>query len=347
MLRLYWRRSETEAFGRAVARLMSAKTATEVASAFLPAVATLVGAEGAAIYGRVGNLVSSYSQHERDPAASRVPAGGSSEHRVEMRSGYMILHASPFTPFFGSDELRMLDNLGGMTDLALERCAATARERDFVSNAAHELRTPITALTGLVDVLVEHRSEMAPMDVEQALVSMSRQGTRARSLVSNLLDLAQIDRGGAAFVEVPVHLADVTRRAIEEAPPPDDRHIEVSVPDDVDVIADASRLQQVMVNLLVNAYRYGGTSVMIAAAANNGSVKLSVTDDGPGVPADVAPVIFEPFARGRDAKGLGSGLGLAIARRIVDAFGGTLSYEPAEPHGSRFDVTLRSARNAA
>jgi signal transduction histidine kinase len=99
----------------------------------------------------------------------------------------------------------------------------------------------------------------------------------------------------------------------------------------------------VFTNLLTNAYRYGGEHIRIESALFNDEVVLTVSDDGPGVPGDLIPHIFQPLTRGRDSRGLGSGLGLAIVQRLVHAFGGKIICEPGQQHGARFTVRLRQA----
>jgi signal transduction histidine kinase len=98
----------------------------------------------------------------------------------------------------------------------------------------------------------------------------------------------------------------------------------------------------VITNLLSNAYRYGGTEVRVEGCAREEEVLLIVSDDGPGVPPELVPRVFEPFTRaqnGSDARG--SGLGLAIVRKLVEAFGGSVGYETGQPTGARFVVRLR------
>jgi signal transduction histidine kinase len=100
----------------------------------------------------------------------------------------------------------------------------------------------------------------------------------------------------------------------------------------------------VFVNLLTNAYKYGGSHVKIDVDTSGPDVQVCVSDDGPGVPAELQEHLLEPFTRGRDVAGKeGSGLGLAIVRAIVEGFGGEIWYESGNPHGSRFVLRLKAA----
>jgi signal transduction histidine kinase len=115
------------------------------------------------------------------------------------------------------------------------------------------------------------------------------------------------------------------------------------VPDGLIVRIDAVRFEQILTNLLTNAYRYGGPRVKIEGSAENGTVRLSIVDNGSGVPAEIVPRLFEPFTRGANAETQGgSGIGLALCRRLVEAFGGDIRYEPGGP-GARFTISLQGS----
>jgi two-component system, OmpR family, sensor histidine kinase KdpD len=106
------------------------------------------------------------------------------------------------------------------------------------------------------------------------------------------------------------------------------------------VQVDAESLERILVNLLTNAYKYGGSHVRVEGRSDDHEVRIVVADDGPGVPAETIPDLFEPFTRGPGAPGMGSGLGLAITRSLVESFGGEIGYQPAQPSGARFVITL-------
>ena len=131
------------------------------------------------------------------------------------------------------------------------------------------------------------------------------------------------------------------------APPsPPDKSVELDIPESVWALADPGRLEQVLVNLLTNAYRYGGSAHPPGGARRRRTESLvTVADDGDGVPDELVPKLFERFTRGAGADGVnGSGLGLAIARALVEGLGGRIWYEPGEPAGARFSFTLRAPK---
>jgi protein-histidine pros-kinase len=215
---------------------------------------------------------------------------------------------------------------------------------DFVANAAHELRTPLRTLAGLGETLARSFDVMDRADIDEAFEAMARQGERARVLISNLLDLSNIEGGRASFSVVNVELSPLIERVLEAAPPPGDRAVTVSVPSGLGVRADPDRLAQVITNLLVNAYRYGGADIRIHAFDGGTQTLLDVTDDGTGIERDLVPKLFEPFTRGKAASVVrGSGIGLALCRRILDGMDAEIRYEQMLPRGSRFRVGLRRA----
>jgi PAS domain S-box-containing protein len=213
---------------------------------------------------------------------------------------------------------------------------------DFIGNAAHELRTPLTTLAGLGETLAKSYDVMARDDIKDAFAAMARQGERARVLIANLLDLSNIDGGRADFAISEVEIGPLIDRVLESTPPPDGKRVTAMVPRDLTVRADPGRLEQVVTNLLVNAYRYGGTTIQIDAAQSTAkTVILSVTDDGDGVAPDFVSALFEPFTRGKQASGVrGSGIGLALCRRIVRSMDADIWYEALSPRGAGFRISL-------
>ena len=224
-----------------------------------------------------------------------------------------------------------------------ERKRMEAARDQFIANAAHELRTPLATLAGLGEILADHLNEMSQEQVAQSLAALRRQGERANALVANLLDLSQLEGGRVRFSFGAVDVATAARRALDAAPAPGESDVTVSVPDGLSVWADPVRFDQVLTNLLTNAYRYGGPKVSIEGRRIDSTVEVAVGDDGSGVPADLVPRLFEPFARGSNAETQGgSGIGLALCRRLVEAFGGDIRYESTGP-GARFTIRLPSS----
>jgi len=212
-------------------------------------------------------------------------------------------------------------------------------KREFITNVAHDLRNPLTAIAGLTETL--QRSDLPEDDrvhVQEALIRRARQ---AEVLINDLLNLAHIESSGFKADIKKVEARPVIEAALSLAKPPRGKSVRVDVPSDTFVAGDPTRFGQVIENLLSNAYEYGGTDIVIAARSDGDETELTVEDNGDGVPDEIRPRLFDPFTRGHtDSKG--SGLGLSIVKRLVEAFGGLITYEPGRPQGSRFVMRLRS-----
>jgi two-component system, OmpR family, sensor kinase len=248
----------------------------------------------------------------------------------------------------GSDEVAELARtLDGMLQaLDAERAeteAALGRQRRFVADASHELRTPLTSVLANLELLaVELEGEP-----QEAAASALRSARRMRRLVGDLLLLARADAGRVAPRES-VDLAEVIVEAAGEAGPLAEGHgVEVDAPAPVPVEGTRDELHRLALNLLENALAHTppGTQVRIEARRDGDDAALvAVEDDGPGVPAELAPRIFDRFVRGAGDAGGGTGLGLAIVRAVAESHGGAVRLAPpVDGRGARFEVRLPAA----
>ncbi|HEY2762558.1 MAG TPA: ATP-binding protein [Pseudonocardiaceae bacterium] len=216
--------------------------------------------------------------------------------------------------------------------------------RQFVADASHELRTPLAAIRGYAE-LIERRGDAVPPEVAQALLRSRSQTERMTSLVEDMLLLARLDTGRALARE-PVDLTRLVVDAVSDAhvAGPGHRFI-LDLPDEpVTVTGDEMRLGQVLANLLANARTHtpSGSTVTIGLTSDDAEVRLRVSDDGPGIPADLMPHVFERFARAdasRSRVAGSTGLGLAIVHAVVVAHGGTVAVHSA-PGRTVFTVLL-------
>jgi signal transduction histidine kinase len=244
--------------------------------------------------------------------------------------------------------VKLLQTPGGPRIISIirditERKRSEAFRDQFIQNAAHELRTPTTAMVGFADLLDSRRDQMNPQEMTSISEALNRQGERLRVLVANLLDITRIQQGKLPLELQPIGLGDVLTEVLQSNPAPKEKSVVVEAPADLRVMADRLRLEQILTNLLINAYRYGGESIAVDASRNGGGVMVSVSDDGPGVPVDLLPSLFEPFSRGADSTKVGgSGLGLAIVRMMARAQGGDVWYDAGDQPGARFVFRLRA-----
>lgn len=240
----------------------------------------------------------------------------------------------------------MLDELEGAEQQArraeLTALASEARTRQFVADAAHELRTPLAGVQAVAEAAMA--PELAAEERERLHLLLLRESHRAGRLVDDLLVMARID-AGIELRREPVELLELVRSEVDRARLVDpDRPITVDG-DQVHVSGDPARLGQVVANLIDNALRYGSVAVHVDGTG------VLVTDTGPGVPPADRERIFDRLVRldeARTTHGGGAGLGLAIARGIARAHGGDLRcVEPPGGVGAAFELTLPPGRTPA
>ncbi len=215
-------------------------------------------------------------------------------------------------------------------------------QRRFTADASHELRTPVTAIVGHANYLLR-RTRPSPEQVD-SLTVIRREAERMGKLVNDLLELARADAGFAIDRE-PMNLVEVLEAVhMEVAPMAGGAEVVVDAPSPVvEVEGDAVRLKQVVLNLVQNALNAGARHVRLSLGQERDQVRLEVLDDGPGIPEDAIPHLFERFYRvdgARSTRGNGSGLGLAIVRWIVQQHGGDVEVTSRAGEGTSFAVLL-------
>ncbi len=287
----------------------------------------------------------------------RVAATATSVTRLPLGSGEVRLpervpDANPATEVgqVGAAFNRML----GHVEAALARREASeSRLRTFAADASHELRTPLAAIRGYAE-LARRRAADLPDEVGHALRRVESEAARMSELVDELLLLARLDAGRPLASE-PVDLTRLIIDATSDARVAAAGHRwRLDLPaQPVSVSGDEQRLRQVLANLLSNAARHtpAGTVVTItlatqSAPAGPGTAVISVTDTGPGIPADLQPDVFERFVRGdtsRSRAAGSSGLGLAIVHAVTTAHGGRADVT-SRPGQTTFTVTLPVSR---
>jgi heavy metal sensor kinase len=238
-----------------------------------------------------------------------------------------------------------LEELGrAFNDLLTRRQDAFERQQRFAGDASHQLRTPLTAMLGQVEVAL--RRDRPAEEYRQVLGLVKEQAVQMRQITEMLLFLARADAEAKLpnleeidlATWLPSHLQSWSGHERSK-----DIHLKLSGSGPCLVAAQVPLLGQLMNNLLDNACKYSppGTPIFLHLAVEAGAVSLEVEDHGDGIPSEDLPHIFEPFYRSAGARRLGRGgvgLGLAVAQRIAAAFGGSLSVQSSEGQGSRFTV---------
>jgi len=227
--------------------------------------------------------------------------------------------------------------------------AALKQQRQFMADASHELRTPVSVIQTATEVTLEPASR-AEWEYRDALTIVGEQCGRLRRMVEDMLVLARADAGGVALAWEPLYADEVVAECVRAvALVAGAREIQVSsdIQPDVLMHADNGLLHQLTTNLLQNAVQYTppGGRVVAAVKADSTAVTISVSDTGPGIPAADRERVFDRFVRLDAARSAttGAGLGLSIARWIAERHGGTISVESNAAGGCLFVVCLPRA----
>ncbi len=221
---------------------------------------------------------------------------------------------------------------------------------EFLSTAAHELRTPLTSILGFSEILLKRKLDEERKNKFLKIINEESVGLSA--LINDLLDLSRIESGrGFKMMKAPTDIGSIILDNIDIFKHQTDKHtFKINVPDDlVKIEADKDKINQVIENLISNALKFSpeGGEIKVSIEQSKSEVKVSVSDNGMGIPEKDLPHIFEKFYRAENASSEaigGTGLGLAIVKYIVEHHGGKLSVESRLGRGSTFTFTLKSTR---
>ena len=228
--------------------------------------------------------------------------------------------------------------------LAAEREAQRLKD-EFLAMVSHELRTPLSAVVGYLELAI---ADTHDPDVRDLLEVAERNGHRLSALVRDILLVAQADAGRLGLELRPVALGDLVAQAVLAARPSaaaKDIVLEEDIAAIPEIDGDPGRLGQVLDNLISNAIKFSpeGSRVTVRLEVHSGFARVTVADEGPGIPADERDRLFEPFFRARQATRdvvPGSGLGLAVVKAIAEAHGGCVAVESTFGDGSVFRTDL-------
>jgi signal transduction histidine kinase len=213
----------------------------------------------------------------------------------------------------------------------------------LVSTISHELRTPLTAILGFVEVLQDQGGTMSPAEESGMLDIVHSQAEHMSRIVSDLIMLARGDTNEVQLVVEPVFMTDLVEASISTSGV-SAKSVTVDCPSNLTGFVDSARVQQVLVNMLTNAARYGGPHSLLRVGVTGSDLLLEVHDDGEGVPRRFEVRVWDRFERGPNrlnASVPGSGIGLAIIEAVANAHGGSASYRSSEELGGAcFFVTL-------
>ena len=237
------------------------------------------------------------------------------------------------------DELGQLAR--ALDDMQHQLARLESARRRFIATASHELRTPIFSIGGFLELMEDE--ELDEETRRQFVATVREQVERLGKLATDLLDLSRLEAGSLELRPERTDIGALTREVSAEFAPALDKHdstLDVRLRDErIEAVCDPERVAQILRILIDNAVTHtpSGTGVVVSAVRENGSIRLAVSDDGPGISRAAAERVFEPFFTSDDAQG--SGLGLAIARELAERMQGSLDVDPA-PGRTRFLLEL-------
>jgi PAS domain S-box-containing protein len=221
-------------------------------------------------------------------------------------------------------------------------------KRDFIATISHELRTPMAAVYGASQTLLHRERDLTPEGRSQLLEMIAAQASRLSQITEEILLTTQLDRGDITIYHEPVDVGALAQASVEALRQqlPEEVSVEVAVDPGVgSASGDADRIQQVLVNLVDNAAKYGVSPVTVHVEQTNGVIQIRVADRGPGIPLSEQERIFEKFYRA-DPHHMrapsGTGLGLYISRELIRRMGGRIEVRSRPGTGSTFVVELPS-----
>jgi signal transduction histidine kinase len=279
----------------------------------------------------------------RTPAPSRPRVAEAKQVEASLQRAAQLL----------ADRERERDEQLQRVVTAQAQAEEASRTKDqFLAVLGHELRNPLAPALTALELMKLRGGDTLKREREV----LERQISHLTRLVDDLLDMSRLTRGKVDLVRLRFEARTAIDRAVDMAHPLVEQNghaLYVGIPNTgLPIDGDQDRIVQVLVNLLTNAARYtpAGGHLALTSECLDGRVEITCEDDGPGVPPEQVPTIFEPFIQGprslaRQQGGLG--LGLTLARSLTEMHGGALRYEPVVPHGSRFVVSLPLATDVA
>jgi signal transduction histidine kinase len=241
-----------------------------------------------------------------------------------------------------------LQDSRGALEAALDRerdIGERLREQDEVKNTylsavSHELRTPLTSIFGTSMLLEKHLDDLPSEEIREMIGHTRRSARKLQSLLDDLLDVERLRTGDISLEREPVDLSELAARVADDVGPQEEHPLIVDVPPIV-LLADASKMERVLSNLIGNAYKYcpAGVRVWVRAERAGSEVVLIVEDEGNGIPEDEREAIFRRFER-MNAGGPGTGIGLSLVARFAEMHGGRAWVEERPGGGASFRVAL-------
>jgi signal transduction histidine kinase len=215
---------------------------------------------------------------------------------------------------------------------------------DFVTMVSHELRSPMTVVAGIADILKKRQSALSSEQRDELIDTLGREARRLTRLVSEVLDLEALDQGSMELHLGQVDLASLAQEAVTDAGAAERTDIAVGRGNPT-CTADSDRIKQVLLNLISNAVKFSGKDkpIKVTVSPEKDSVCISVQDNGPGIASEDQKKLFHRFARLETGtvRKPGSGLGLYLSKSIIDAHHGEIWIDSSPRKGATFSIRLK------
>lgn len=285
-----------------------------------------------------------------------IPEWGELADRIPVAESGALARSVTLPLRVGEDDRWLSFAAVRMADGVIYACHDVTNEQrledeknDLIATISHELRTPMSAVYGAAKTLLRDDTDFSPERRQQLLEMIATQATRLAQITDEVLLTNRLDRGDVRIKTEPVDVAGIVHETVDALQEQlvDPNRIEVEVPDDVGALSgDRDRLQQVLVNLLDNALKYGESPVKVCADRVDGVIRISVADAGSGIALAEQSRIFQKFYRADPQLTRwpgGTGLGLYISRELTERMGGSLDLRSEPGAGATFVVELPQA----
>ncbi|MCW2923845.1 MAG: putative Histidine kinase [Thermoleophilia bacterium] len=365
-LRASWRSREWDSMQGGVREMVAGETMEEVRESTMQAALRLTGGTGALMLDRDGEIAAirnvDRAAAERMLAESRALDTSKHDVRRLLASDRIVVACASAAPFFGSEERRLLDTLSAFAVLAEDRASVLGREREtserlrqldqlkteFVAMVAHDLRSPMSVITGFADTIHDRWTEISDEDKLEYLRLISRNTRSLADFVEDVLQVARMESGELSYKVQPFDARTVVQRIVEDmrvAHP--ELTLTIDAPDELpDALGDAERNWQILTNLVSNAMKFTegdpDVRVRISTMPEEHVVAIAVRDNGVGIADEDLPRLFRRFSRVGPTRRTvaGTGLGLYIVKSMVEAQGGRIWVQSTPGEGSTFTYTL-------
>ena len=288
-----------------------------------------------------------FTQKDREVLASGTPLD-IPEEPIETPRGRRWLHTKK-VPLLAEDGTPQY--LLGISEDITERRRVERMKDDLLSVASHELRSPTAAMVGTLQLLEARLGDQLDARSRETLELAKENGRRMIELLETCLDAERVEQDSAALDLVHLDLGEVAADAVRLNQPFADRYsvryVLIEAAPDAIVEGDRARLMQVLTNVMTNAAKFSpeGSTVEVAVVAEGDAYRVTVRDQGPGIPASFQARVFDKFSRARSRESAareGAGLGMRIAQELIERMGGEIGFESTVGEGTTFWVALRA-----